>query len=176
MSKKRGKSRRKRKDRRRFTAILVAIFALLALQSAIDLADGDLYKISRSVADVEVSNVIEMHGAEPPESMIPTSVFNIHHEYKENEVAANNRYKGKPIGIIGTVKSVGVDNDDHAIVNLKVPFSFNSLVSARGGTLFTKKSADLKRGQQAVMICIGDGIDMELNIPKLSECKLYTKT
>lgn len=176
MSKKRGKSRRKRKDRRRFTAILVVIFALLALQAAMVLADGNLYKISRSVAEVEVSDVIEMHGAQPPESMVPTSVFNMYHEYKENEVAANNRYKGKPIGIIGTVKSVGIDNDDHAIVNLKVPFSFNSLVSARGGTIFTKKSADLKRGQQAVMICIGDGIDIDLDIPKLSECKLYTRT
>lgn len=153
---------------------MVAIFALLALQTVMVLADGDLYKISLSVAEVEVTDTIEMHGAKAPESMVPTSVFNMYHEYKENEVAANNRYKGKPIGIIGTVKSIGIDNDDLAIVNLKVPFSLNSLVSARGGTGFTKKSAELKRGQQAVMICIGDGIDSD--IPKLSNCKLYTRT
>lgn len=166
-------SRQRRKNKRRFTTIVVTIFILLIIQAAIMITDGDLYKINQAVTSRNVHELIDIYG-DKEVGVIPTSAFNIYHDYKENEVAANQRYKGQRIGIIGRVSNVGVDNDNNAIVNLKVSFSFNSLVSARGDSLFTEKSAELKKGQKTLMVCRGAGV--ESDTPKLSDCKLYLLT
>lgn len=163
-------SRQKRKDKNRFSVIVLVIIALLTLDFAITKTDGDLFKIGQAVTSRDVDELINTHVGKKID-VVPTSPFSIYYEYKENEVAANKRYKGQRIGIIGKVKNVGMDNNNNAIVNLKVAFSLNSLVSAKGDDAFTKKSAELKKGQKTLMICRGAG--MEFDTPKLSDCKLY---
>ena len=163
----------KGKNKKRFSATVVTFAVLLVIQVVMIKTDGDLYKIGRSITNRNVNEFINIYG-EKEGDVVATSPFNIYHDYKENEIAANQRYKGKRIGIVGKVQNVSVDDDDNAIVNLKVSFSFNSLVSAKGDSMFTEKSADLKNGQKTLMICRGAGMDADT--PKLSDCKLYLLT
>ena len=163
-------SRQKRKDKNRFSVIVIVIIALLALDFAITKTDGDLFKIGQAITSRDVNDLIDIHIGKKID-VVPTSPFSIYYEYKENEIAANQRYKGQRIGIVGKVNNVGMDDNNNAVVNLKVPFSLNSLVSAKGDAAFTEKSAELKKGQKTLMICHGAGVD--LDTPKLSDCKLY---
>ena len=163
-------SRQKRKDKNRFSVIVIVIIALLALDFTITKTDGDLFKIGQAITSRDVNELINTHTGKKIE-VVSTSPFSIYYEYKENEVAANQRYKDQRIGIIGKVKNVSMDNNSNAIVNLKVPFSLNSIVSAKGDDTFTEKSAELKKGQRTLMICHGAGLDSDT--PKLSDCKLY---
>lgn len=169
MGKKRGRSRKKNKGLFKTISIVISIF--FAIQIAMAVTNGEIYNISRSMAERMVHNTLNLHDKEFPRNLIITSILNIYHEYDQNQVAANRKYKDNSVAIVGTVKSVHADANSQAIVNLKVPFTLGSFVAARGDSLFTEKSADLIPGQQIVMVCTGNGIDLDTLL--MSDCKLY---
>lgn len=119
----------------------------------------------------ETNNKKEEKPAEPVKlvpQIIVTSA-NISKEYTENEVAADAKYKGKLIEISGKVYSI--DNglsDNEIIIRLsdgKYDFN-NSWCYMKESE--REKAIVLKKGQQVILIGIGDSATM--SSPVLKDC------
>lgn len=161
-----------RKDKSRFSAIVIAVSALLAIQGVLMMTDGDLFKVTQAITDRNVHELLDSHNIDSISDIVTTSAFNMHHDYKENAVSANQKYSHSRIGIIGKVLNVEMNSDDLAIINLKVFLNGNVAISAEGDSNFTSKSASIKTNQQVLMIC--QGAVIHKNTPKLKDCKLYS--
>ena len=92
-------------------------------------------------------------------------------KYQENEVAADNLYKGKKILITGKVESINKDVADDVYVNLsgdgEISFDVQCYLSEPG------KAAELKKGQTITILGTGEG--MVIGFPQLKDCTLQSK-
>lgn len=108
--------------------------------------------------------------AEPeksPDGVYSIGAVRLWREYEENEVAADLRYKGQRLRVMGTVVSVERDYEDRPVLHL---FGGNAIFS----TVATLNKADipavsrLKKGDEVVVRCIGAGRQMRM--PLLERC------
>jgi hypothetical protein len=104
-----------------------------------------------------------------PDGSVTVGAVRLWREYQENEVAADNRYKGKRVRVTGTVVSVERDADGSPIVHL---LSGNPIfrTMATLDRAFIPDAAQLKKGDQVVVRCIGAGLMMRM--PQLEKCML----
>jgi hypothetical protein len=88
-------------------------------------------------------------------------------DYQENEIAADARYRGKPLRVVGKITRIGKDVLDTPFVELATANQFE-------GVHASFPSEDplraLKKGQQVALRCTGKGLTM--GSPMLSDCTL----
>ena len=108
--------------------------------------------------------------AEPiksPDGVLSVGAVRLWRDYEENEVAADTRYKGQRLSVTGTVVSIERDYEGRPVLHL---FGGNALFP----TMATLNKADipaaaqLKKGDQVVVRCIGAG--REMRMPQLERC------
>ena len=110
--------------------------------------------------------------AEPtvgPDGVTSVGSIRLFQDYEANEVAADNRYKGKPLRVTGRVFSVEKNLMDAAVLGL-----------TSGNTIFrpmatltpdvTPRAAALVKGDTVVVQCTGGGSMMRM--PQLENCDL----
>lgn len=85
--------------------------------------------------------------------------------YKANEIAADQRYKGKPIRISGVIEDITSDPFDNAVVQFQAG-GFMEQVHAGG--LPNTIAAQLSKGERVSLLCKGGG--EVIGFPMLEEC------
>ncbi|MBS1662787.1 MAG: hypothetical protein JST68_17210 [Bacteroidetes bacterium] len=86
-------------------------------------------------------------------------------KYQENEVAADNVYKGKKLAITGTVESINKDIADDAYISLVGDGELSMGVQCH--LQDAQKAATVKKGTQITIIGTGDG--MLIGFPQLKD-------
>jgi hypothetical protein len=110
--------------------------------------------------------------AEPvvsPDGSVTVGAVRLWREYHENEVAADGRYKGKPLRVAGTLASIERDPFGKPVLNL-VSGNPIFLTMATLDSSYTQAAARLRKGDQVVVRCIGAGVMMRM--PQLEECRM----
>jgi hypothetical protein len=104
-----------------------------------------------------------------PDGTVSVGAVRLWREYQENEVAADARYKGKRVRVTGTVVSIERDADGAPVLHL---LSGNPVfrTMATLDRAFIPDAAKLKKGDQVVIRCMGDGVMMRM--PQLEKCML----
>ncbi|ADG61221.1 hypothetical protein D6D94_01120 [Moraxella catarrhalis] len=144
-----------------FKFILIAVIALIGLGIIIGmLSGGDNNNQSAS------NNTAEP--AAPAEPPMMVSATEIASDYDDNEVAADQKYKGKMLEVSGNVARIDSGVGDKAIVQLVGKNEFQT-VSAQGNNDFTQYATTLKKGQDIVLVCKGDG--EVIGSPQLKNCQ-----
>jgi hypothetical protein len=87
--------------------------------------------------------------------------------YKKNEIAGDQKYKGKKLRVTGVVDGIDSDITDSAVVRLKAKGEFLG-VSARG--LPKDEAAVLEKGKTVIFECTGAG--EVISSPQLRDCKV----
>ena len=102
------------------------------------------------------------------EQSLPVSSKEYYKKYQENEVAADNLYKGKKLAITGTVESVSKDIADDVYVSLagdgEISLGVQCHLSDAG------KAASVKKGSSITIVGTGEG--MILGIPQVKDCAI----
>jgi hypothetical protein len=104
-----------------------------------------------------------------PDGVLSIGAVRLYRDYEENEVAADTRYKSQRLRVTGTVVSVERDYEGRPVLHL---WSGNPIFM----TMATLDRADipaaaqLRKGNQVVVRCIGAG--REMRMPQLERCLL----
>ena len=112
------------------------------------------------------NNTVETATLDEPRIVV--SAREIASDYDDNEVAADQKYKGKILEVSGIVASIDSSVGDQAIVQLVGKNEFQT-VSTQGNNDFTQYATTLKKGQNVVLICKGDG--EVIGFPQLKNCQ-----
>ena len=86
--------------------------------------------------------------------------------YKDNEVAADEKYKGKKLLVTGKLSSIESGLDDEPII--QIGSDMFPLVAAHG--VSKRDAAKLKKGTDISVLCRGDG--EVVSMPQLQDCAL----
>lgn len=143
-----------------FKFILISIIVLIALVVIIGMMSGG------DNNDQPANNTVETATLDEP--LIVVSAREIASDYDDNEVAADQKYKGKILEVSGIVASIDSSVGDQAIVQLVGKNEFQT-VSTQGNNDFTQYATTLKKGQNIVLICKGDG--EVIGFPQLKNCQ-----
>jgi len=100
------------------------------------------------------------------ESATQVSAKEYSKKYQENEVAADNLYKGKKIAISGIVESINKDMADDAYISLTGDGEISMGVQCH--LTDAQKAATVKKGSEITIVGTGDG--MIIGIPQVKEC------
>ncbi|MGH7509745.1 MAG: OB-fold protein [Gemmatimonadales bacterium] len=103
------------------------------------------------------------------DGLLSVGAVRLWRDYEENEVAADTRYKGKRLRVTGTVLSIERDLEGRPVLHL---LSGNPifLTTATLDRADLPAAAQLKKGDQVVVRCIGAG--REMRMPQLERCLL----
>lgn len=93
-----------------------------------------------------------------------TQLFN---DYEANEVAADNKYKGKRLLVTGTVASIDKGPFGGLVLRLATPNQFMSTMCSMERSE-QSTLAELQKGEQVRVLCKGTG--MVLGSPSLDDC------
>lgn len=138
----------------------VAIVALFAA-----LAGGSLDKSSSASSKRESDDSKPAEADDTP--AIDVAAGELFDAYHENEVAADDRFKGKKLRVTGTIASIDKDFLDNVVVRLQTANQFQS-VMATVREAEKSTAAKLKKGQKATVTCKGRG--MVVGSPSLDDC------
>lgn len=138
-------------------AVLFAVFVLAVIFGGGDDSKSSLSDNSQAQAKPE--------SIEPP---VVVAAKDLVKDYESNEVAADQKYKGKILEVSGKVAGIDSGIGDAANVRLVGTNDFNSAL-ASGDDEFTKYAATLSKGVNITLICLSDG--EVLGSPSLKECK-----
>jgi hypothetical protein len=102
-----------------------------------------------------------------PDGVYSLGAVRLWREYEENEVAADVRYKGQRLSVTGTIVSIERDYEGQPVLHL---FGGNAIFPtvARLNKADLPAVAQLKKGDQVVVRCIGAG--REMRMPQLERC------
>ena len=132
--------------------IVTGILAVVAFFIIIAAIGGSGDTKSGDVVAGEKKQTVET----PAESSIKISAIQLQREYEANQVAADQKYKGKILEISGTVKDIGKDILDTPYVSFKTDGLLFTVQC-----MFSKSDTDglvsLKQGQSIVLQGKGDG-------------------
>lgn len=106
--------------------------------------------------------------AQPKKEFVSTSAREIFAEYEANEVAADQKYKGKEVVIVGTVQSIDKDAFNNIVVHLQTPNQFMS-VSATLQDKYESEAARMNKGEVLGFSCTGAG--RIIGSPVLRDCR-----
>ena len=103
------------------------------------------------------------------DGVVSVGAVRLWRDYEINEVAADNRYKGKKLRVAGRVMSVEKNAIGQGVIHLvsgnPVFLTMATLDSAQ-----TQSAAALAKGQQVVVQCVGAG--RVLRMPQLESCAI----
>jgi putative nucleic acid binding protein len=108
--------------------------------------------------------------AEPvqsPDGVYSLGAVRLWRDYEQNEVAADIRYKGQRLSVTGTIVSIERDYEGRPVLRL---FGGNAIfpIVATLNKADIPAVAQLKKGGQIVVRCIGAG--REMRMPQLERC------
>lgn len=138
----------------------LAIFGA-ALTSAADAEKKMAADSGFSAPAAEDARGVSIDGADA----IVVTAAELFSAYKANEVAADQRYKGKPLKVSGTVEEIASDVMDDAVVQLHAG-GFMEQVNA--SVLSKADAAQLSKGQRVTLLCKGGG--EVIGFPMLEDC------
>jgi hypothetical protein len=140
---------------------LAAALALLTLAACVPPSgqQGDNAKKADDAAPAE----------QPKEEApaMPVTSAELATAYEENEIAADQKYKGKRLEVTGTITGIDSDFSDKPVVRLNTS---NQFMSAGASGLPLEVAATLKKGQKITLICTGKGEVMSM--PQLDDCSV----
>ena len=105
--------------------------------------------------------------AELKASSVVVTSSQLFNDYQANEVAADNRYKGKQLLVTGTVASVDKGPFGGLVLRLATPNQFMSAM-CRMERSEQSELAQLQKGERVRVLCKGRG--MVLGSPSLDDC------
>lgn len=103
---------------------------------------------------------------------IPVTVKELNDAYQGNEVAADEKYKGKRLWAVGNVAAIEKDAFDGIVVRLAVA---GTLLGVHAKMKDSEKAtvAKLSKGNEIVLDCTGAG--MVIGTPMLDDCGVVPK-
>lgn len=104
-------------------------------------------------------------GSEP--GLIEVQATRYNDEYKENEVAADAKYKGKALSLRGEITRIGKAVTGENFIGLRA--GTYAEVAIYG--VSTQEAIGLKRGQNVTVSCMGDGMTLQI-----ATCKIPANT
>nr|WP_319922518.1 hypothetical protein [Moraxella catarrhalis] len=145
-----------------FKFILISIIVLIALVVIIGMMSGG------DNNDQPANNTVETATLDEPPIVV--SAREIASDYDDNKAAADQKYKGKILEVSGIIVNVFSSND-RMVVQLagkkEIPF-----ITALGNNDFNQYATTLKKGQNVVLICEGDGAyGVFFDFPSLNNCQ-----
>jgi hypothetical protein len=143
-----------------FCAGVVALFCAGAVGSLFDA------RAPAGATAVPVSTIPLQ--AQPKHDFVSTSAREIFADYDANEVAADQKYKGKEVDIVGTVQSIDKDAFDNIVVHLQTPNRFMS-VSAMLDSKYETEAARMSKADIVGFVCTGAG--RVVGSPVLKSCR-----
>jgi len=102
-----------------------------------------------------------------PDGLISVGAVRLFRDYEENEVAADNLYKGQRLRVTGRLVSVERDYEGRPVLHL-VSGNPIFMTMATLNKADIPSAAQLKKGDQVVVRCIGAG--REMRMPQLERC------
>ncbi|ASL48349.1 hypothetical protein bAD24_III13190 [Burkholderia sp. AD24] len=113
---------------------------------------------SRAVASDAPASEQSTAAASPPSAQpaINVTTATLFDAYDNNEVAADQTYKGKTLAIAGTVQSIDKDAFDNIVVALRTKNEFMP-VHAYLNKEHESLAASLHKGQKISWVCVGSG-------------------
>jgi hypothetical protein len=100
------------------------------------------------------------------ETVYSVSAGQVLYDYQQNEVSADNAYKGKKLHVTGTVREIRKDFMDDIIVELKAGNMFEGVHCYLDDAGF---AARLSKGEQVTLQCECDG--MVIGTVQMKNCK-----
>ena len=95
------------------------------------------------------------------------SAVQLFRDYDENEVAADQKYKGKRLAVSGTVQSIDKNAFDNITIKLRTVNEFMP-VHASSTNKHEQMAAALKKGAKVNWLC--DGAGFIIGSPVLRKC------
>ena len=100
---------------------------------------------------------------------MPVAAAQLFSDYQGNEVAADEKYKGRTLLVSGSVTDIKKDFTDSIVVHLRTSNQFMS-IDAHVEDSEKGKAMQLKKGDSAILRCVGGG--MVIGHPQLSDCTI----
>lgn len=107
--------------------------------------------------------------AKPQQPTVSVSSATLFSDYQANEVAADDKYKGKSLLVVGPVADIKKDFADNIVVALGTANQFMP-VDARVRASEKSDAARLTKGSMATLRCRGNG--MVIGRPQLVDCTI----
>lgn len=101
---------------------------------------------------------------------ISVSAGQLFQSYHANEVSADEKYRGKPLLVTGSVQNITKDAFDNVFVNLRTSNEFMPARAQIDDADEHAKAGALHRGQRITIACTGDG--MLVGSPMLENCHI----
>ena len=105
---------------------------------------------------------------EPP--VIDISPADLHSAYEENEVAADNQYKGKLVRITGTIDNIGKDILDEVYITIEAGNTFDSIQCYFENEEQIEKVATLKSGEEITLV--GECTGLTITTVMMHNCEI----
>ncbi|ORF02335.1 hypothetical protein BGI15_00390 [Snodgrassella alvi] len=122
-----------------------------------------------STTDKNTATDKKASSTENEEAIIKVTPDELMKAYKANEVAANKKYKDKKLSINGKIESIEAGLGDEPYLTLKAGGEFElAMPQAHLANSESDKAAELKKGQQIHLICIGNS--EVAGVPMLDDC------
>ncbi|KVZ38636.1 OB-fold protein [Burkholderia ubonensis] len=121
---------------------------------------------SNLVSETSTTSSSETESKKPVEKVSVTASA-LFAAYEKNEVAADQKYKGKALSVSGTIQSIDKDAFDNIVVKLRSSNEFmpvNAYLSKEHEAL----AASLEKGKKVTWTCEGDG--RLIGSPMLRDC------
>lgn len=143
-----------------FSAMIVSSIIFSATQSDEDkaryAAQNQKSETQAMPADNQQANTQEAVAQPEPEQMVQVTADQLFSAYEQNEIAANQQFKGKKLLVSGKIDSIQADITDSPVIALRAGDQYNFLLpQASLADSEVSKAAQLAKGQQVKLLCTG---------------------
>jgi hypothetical protein len=151
-------------SRGRTTKSRVMAFGYLGLSVLLFAMQGGSSSVSTGASGVSTSSSISAPAVEPAkEQVMQVGIGQILSDYKGNEVAADNRYKGRLIQVSGAVGDIKKDFTDNLYVTLGTGALYElPTVQAFFDDSMNQQLGNLRKGQKLTVVCRVKGLMMNV--------------
>jgi hypothetical protein len=149
--------------------VLFSVFGLLALGSGNSTSTSSKGSGSTETKSASQTNKVEGAVERPKAVAVEVTATKLWNDYQANEVAADEKYKGKTLLVSGSVASIDKDFADNIVVRLSTPNQFMSTMATLDDSQ-KSKAAQLSKGQPIRLRCEGRG--MIIGSPSLDDCTI----
>jgi hypothetical protein len=152
---------------------VVLVFFALAVFEVVVVGVAKMYNESEPSMSGEASPGHALR-AEPSTHPISTTAFafvtaaQLRREYRDNSVAADERYAGNTVRVDGSISRMNRDFWGDVVLYLSAGDDFNP-VMATVSEVDTEKAAALGKGQQVMLVCKGK---TRMGSAALEECRI----
>lgn len=144
----------------------VAIIFVILIVIAVIFGKDETAQSNNNATTENNSQNVSNEAAEPPVDVTADQLLNA---YKNNEVSANQQFKGKTLLVSATIDSIQAGFNDEPYISLKAggEIEFNQ-PQAHLADSELSKAATLSKGQKVKLLCVGNS---EIaGSPMLADC------